>query len=111
MKLQVTRMAQHTTDDAHFRLAFRLVASDKEQDVLRTYHLMDEVIGWIEGIGDSGWAVSDALEQYQHFDTLSVEDAIQVEETLKNDCKDLAAKMTRLPSLAAKFDGDDEYEF
>ena len=111
MKLQVIRMAQHTTDDARFRLAFRLVASDKEQDVLRTYHLMDEVIGWVEGIGESGWAVSDALEQDQQFDTSSVEDAMAVEEALKDECKDLAEKMTSLPSLTAKFDGEDEYEF
>ena len=111
MKLQVTRMAQHTTDDAHFRLAFHLVASDQEQDVLRSYHLMDEVIGRVEGVGDSGWTVSDALEQYQQFDTSSVADAMDVEDALKNHCKALAAKMTRLPTLAATFDGEGEYEF
>jgi hypothetical protein len=112
VKLQVSRMAQLTADDAHFRLAFRLLASDQEQDVMRTYHLMEETIGRGQGAGNPGWTVSAILgEDYVWFETSSVEDAMAVEEALKNGCQRLAATMARLPVLASKFDGDDEYEF
>ncbi len=110
MKLQVRRMQQHPSEGVHFLLAFRLEASNAELERLRAYHLTAWTIGAVDDIYE-GVSVTEALEEYQHFDTSSVEDAMAVEEALKNDCTELAAAIVRLPALAAKFDGDDEYEF